>query len=176
MYTKWSSTVLVGVQVRIPIRTWIFSPYFCFTFRVLVTVESVSKQHKISGRVSMGVVSGFLFWRKPINWKYLDLHLREMKYLRNLQYYTRRQFVTSTGQVESRDSSAGIALDYGLDDWGSRVRSPAGARKFSLYYCDQNGSGDHPASYPMGTRGFFPGGKAAGAWSWPLASVYCQGE
>jgi hypothetical protein len=27
----------------------------------------------------------------------------------------------------------------------------------------QNGSGAHPASYPMGTRGFFPGNKAAGA-------------
>jgi hypothetical protein len=25
-----------------------------------------------------------------------------------------------------------------------------------------------PASYPMGTMGSFPGGKAAGAWSWPL--------
>jgi len=27
----------------------------------------------------------------------------------------------------------------------------------------QNGSGAHTASYPMGTRGSFPGGKAAGA-------------
>jgi hypothetical protein len=27
----------------------------------------------------------------------------------------------------------------------------------------QNGSGVHPASYPMGTRGSFPGGKDAGA-------------
>jgi hypothetical protein len=25
----------------------------------------------------------------------------------------------------------------------------------------KNGSGAHPASYPMGTRGYFPGGKAA---------------
>jgi len=24
---------------------------------------------------------------------------------------------------------------------------------------------------PMGTRGSFPGGKAAGAWSWPLTSM-----
>jgi len=30
------------------------------------------------------------------------------------------------------------------------------------------GSRSHPASYPMGTRGFFPGCKATGAWSWPL--------
>jgi hypothetical protein len=26
----------------------------------------------------------------------------------------------------------------------------------------QTGSGAHPASYPMGTSGFFPGGKVAG--------------
>jgi hypothetical protein len=28
-----------------------------------------------------------------------------------------------------------------------------------------------PASYPMGTRGSFPGGKSAGPWSWPLTSI-----
>jgi len=27
------------------------------------------------------------------------------------------------------------------------------------------------ASYPMGTRGSFPGGKMAGAWSLPLISI-----
>jgi hypothetical protein len=56
----------------------------------------------------------------------------------------------------------GIALGYGLDYRGSRVRFPVGAGNFSLHRV-QNGSGVHPASYPMGTRGFFPGGKAAGA-------------
>jgi hypothetical protein len=49
---------------------------------------------------------------------------------------------------------------YGLDDRGSRVRFPAGAVNFS-HHRVQNGSGAHPASYPMGTRGSFPGGKAA---------------
>jgi hypothetical protein len=68
------------------------------------------------------------------------------------------------------DSSVGIALGYGLDDRGSRVRFPAGAGSFSLHRV-QNGSGAHPASYPMGTRGSFPGGKAAGAWSWPLTFI-----
>jgi hypothetical protein len=63
----------------------------------------------------------------------------------------------------SRDSSVGIALGYGLDDRGSRVRFPAGAGNFSLHHRVQNGSGAHPASYPMGTRGSFLGGKAAGA-------------
>jgi hypothetical protein len=40
---------------------------------------------------------------------------------------------------------------------------PAGAGNFSLHYRVQNGSGAHPASYPIGTRGSFPGGKAAEA-------------
>jgi hypothetical protein len=65
----------------------------------------------------------------------------------------------------NRDSSVGIALGYWLDDRGSRVRFPAVAGNFSLHHRLQNGSGAHPASYPMGTRGSFPGGKAAGAWS-----------
>jgi hypothetical protein len=46
-----------------------------------------------------------------------------------------------------------IALDYGLDDRGSKVRFPAGAGNFSFHHRVQNGSGAHPASYPMGTRG-----------------------
>jgi hypothetical protein len=65
--------------------------------------------------------------------------------------------------TKSRDGSVGIALGYGLDDWSSRVRFPSGAGNFSLHHRVQNGSGTHPASYPMGTRGPFPGGKAAGS-------------
>jgi hypothetical protein len=59
---------------------------------------------------------------------------------------------------KSRDSSVGIALGYGLDDRRSRVPFPAGAGNFSLHHRVQNGSGAHPASYPMGTKGSFPGG------------------
>jgi hypothetical protein len=62
-----------------------------------------------------------------------------------------------------RDSSFGIALGYELDDRGSRVPLTVGAGNFSLHHRVQNGSGAHPVSYPMGTRGSFPGGKAAGA-------------
>jgi hypothetical protein len=65
--------------------------------------------------------------------------------------------------VESRDSSVGIALGYGLDDRCSRVLFPAGAGNFPLHHRVQNGSGAHPASYPMGTRGSFPRSKVAGA-------------
>jgi hypothetical protein len=43
--------------------------------------------------------------------------------------------------VQSRDSSVGIALGYGLDDGGSRVRFPAGAGKFSLHHRVQKALG-----------------------------------
>jgi hypothetical protein len=49
-----------------------------------------------------------------------------------------------------RDSLVGIALGYGLDNRGARVRFPTEAGNFSLHHRVQNGSGTHPASYPMG--------------------------
>jgi len=61
------------------------------------------------------------------------------------------------------DSSFRIALVYGLDD-----RKIVRVGNFSLHHRIQTASGAHPASYPMGTRGSFPGIKAARAWSWPL--------
>jgi hypothetical protein len=63
----------------------------------------------------------------------------------------------------SRDSSVGIALRYRLDDRGSTFRFPAGAGNISLHHRVQNDSGAHAPSYPMGTRGSFPGSKEAGA-------------
>jgi hypothetical protein len=71
----------------------------------------------------------------------------------------------------SRYSSVGIATGYGLYDRMIRVRFPAGAGNFSLRHRVQTGSGPHPASYPLGAGGFFLGGKAAGARSWPLTSI-----
>jgi hypothetical protein len=63
----------------------------------------------------------------------------------------------------SRDSSVGIATGYGLDDRMITVRFPAGFGNFSLRHSVHTVSGANPASYPMGTGGSFPGGKAAGA-------------
>jgi hypothetical protein len=63
--------------------------------------------------------------------------------------------------IWSRDSSVGTATGYGLNDRGVGVRVPVG-QEFSLLHVVQTGSGVHPTSYPMGTRGSFPGGKAAG--------------
>jgi hypothetical protein len=57
-------------------------------------------------------------------------------------------------------SSGSIVSDYGLDDRVIEVRSPTEAEDFSSSSCVQAGSEAHPASYPMGTGGPFPGGKA----------------
>jgi hypothetical protein len=65
-------------------------------------------------------------------------------------------------RLKSSDRSVGIALGYGLDDRSSRVRFPAGAGNFSLHHRVQNGSGAHPASYPMGNTGSFPEAKRLG--------------
>jgi hypothetical protein len=82
-----------------------------------------------------------------------------MKITKEMDFST----ITTTRTTKSRDSSVSIALGYGLDDRGSRVRFPVGAGNFSLNHRVQNGSGAHPASYRKGTRGSFRGGKAAGA-------------
>jgi hypothetical protein len=49
-----------------------------------------------------------------------------------------------------------IVSGYGLDDWVIEVRFPAEAKDFSSSLCAQTGSGAHPASCTMGTRGSFP--------------------
>jgi hypothetical protein len=62
----------------------------------------------------------------------------------------------------NRGSSVGIATGYGLHDRMIGFRFHTGAGKFSLHYHVQTGSGAHPASYPMGTRGSFLGIKRPG--------------
>jgi hypothetical protein len=62
--------------------------------------------------------------------------------------------------LRSSGSSGSIVSDYGLDDRTIGVRSPTRAEDFSSNPCVQTGSGAHPASYPMGTGGPFPGVKA----------------
>jgi hypothetical protein len=63
--------------------------------------------------------------------------------------------------VKSHGSSVSIVTGYRLDDWDSRVQFPVGAGNFSLHHHVQNSSVAHSASYPMGTRGSFPGSKVA---------------
>jgi hypothetical protein len=73
--------------------------------------------------------------------------------------------------LKSQDNSVGIVTGHRLDDWIIAIRFPAVAGNFSLQYCVQTGSGAHPASYPMGTGGSFPGSKVATVWSWPLTTT-----
>jgi hypothetical protein len=49
-------------------------------------------------------------------------------------------------------------------------------QEISLLHVFQIGSGVQPTSYPLGTRGSFPGGKAAGALTWPITSNRCRGQ
>jgi hypothetical protein len=81
-----------------------------------------------------------------------------------LQWKDKEWFIiTNFILIIRASSSVSIELGYRLDDRGSRVRFPAGVGNFSLHHRVKNSSGAHPTSYPMGTRGPFPGGKAAGA-------------
>jgi hypothetical protein len=87
---------------------------------------------------------------------------------------------------ESSDGSVGIALGYGLDDRGSRVRFLAGAGNFSLHHRIQNGSGPTqppiqwvPVALSLGLKR--PGREAdhsppssaevKNAWSYPLPNT-----
>jgi hypothetical protein len=57
----------------------------------------------------------------------------------------------------SQGSSVSVVSSYG---WTTGVRSPTGAEDFSSSLCVHTGSGAHPVSYPMGTGGSLPWGKA----------------
>jgi len=46
--------------------------------------------------------------------------------------------------------------------WVTCIRFPVGTGTFSFHHHIHTGSEAHLASYPMGTRGTFPGGKAGG--------------
>jgi hypothetical protein len=63
---------------------------------------------------------------------------------------------------KGRDRSVGTVTGCGLDYRGSGVRFPVRTGNFSLHHRVQTGPGAHSASYQMGTRCSFPGGKAAG--------------
>jgi hypothetical protein len=60
--------------------------------------------------------------------------------------------------MQNRDSSVGIALGYGLDDQGSRVRFPAGALIFLFTNASRTALG--PTQAPIQ---WVPGGLSLGA-------------
>jgi hypothetical protein len=75
--------------------------------------------------------------------------------------------------ITSSSSLNGIALDYGLYDRWFESRYRLG---IFLQHRAQTGSRTHPASYPMGTRGSYPGRKPAGTLTWPLTSIKCRSQ
>jgi hypothetical protein len=86
-----------------------------------------------------------------------------LRYDVNTLFLSIEELIVGTMILQSRDSSVGIATGYGLEDRMIGVRFPTGAGNFSLHHRVQNGSRAHPVSYPTGTGGSFPVGKAAGA-------------
>jgi hypothetical protein len=69
------------------------------------------------------------------------------------------------------DNVCTILNGAGLWAGWSVVGFPTEAGNFSLYSRVQAGLGAYQAFNPIGTRGSFPGGEAAWAWSWPLTSI-----
>jgi hypothetical protein len=68
-----------------------------------------------------------------------------------------------------------ISRGYRIHSQGNGAQFPAGTRDSSVLHSSPTSFGAHPFSCPIGTGGYFPGGKVAGAWSWLLASTHYQG-
>jgi hypothetical protein len=75
------------------------------------------------------------------------------------------EYVRNSQGSGSRNSAVGIATGYGLDDGWVGVWVQVGT-----LHVVQTSSEAQPASYSIGTGAYFPGSKAAGAWSWPFTS------
>jgi hypothetical protein len=87
-----------------------------------------------------------------------------------LTVYTIKKLKSGQGPKKgcrATDSVVSIATGYGLDDWGVGVRVPVGSRIFSYPRRRDRLWGSTQPYIQWGTRGSFPGGKAAGAWRWP---------
>jgi hypothetical protein len=152
------------------ITSWsISSQLYSETKRYFVCSGVLSPFTGCSQSLSMHVSRSKLF--NGIRWNLVLGVCNERYGVNSVLVHTYQYFKYYLELLCYRDSSVGIATGYGLDDRGSRVRFPAGAGNFSLHHRVQNGSGAHPASYPMSTRGSFPGGKVAEAWRWPRISI-----
>jgi hypothetical protein len=84
------------------------------------------------------------------------------------------QKYASLEMFRSRVSSVSIVSDY--TGWTTGVRSPAGAEDFSSSSVSRPALGptQPPVQWVPGI--FSPGVNAAGAWCWPLTSIYCRGR
>jgi hypothetical protein len=89
-------------------------------------------------------------------------HCRVITPAWRLQFIQPRKFSAHSTKI-ANICDFHIALGYGLDGRGSRVRFPAGTGNFSLHHRVQNGSGAHPASYPIGIKAVSLGVKRPGS-------------
>jgi hypothetical protein len=75
----------------------------------------------------------------------------------------------------NRVSSVGIATGYGLEDRGVGVRAPVGLRiSTSPYRAGRLLGPRNPIA--IGYWRSFDGGRAVGAWVWPLTTILCRGQ
>jgi len=114
-------------------------------------------------------------WRHVVLWRDINVSEGHAACIFSLGWNVGIFHTTTRCHSEPGQLSQYIANDYGLDSRMIGVRFPAGAGNFSRHRV-QTGSGAHPASYPRGSGGFFPGSKAAGAWSWPLTSIQFRSQ
>jgi hypothetical protein len=83
-------------------------------------------------------------------------------YFDSCEMLVNSDYVSYFESSRCRDRAVSIATDYRLDNQGVGFGVPVGERIFTSP-CRSGRLWGPPASYPMGTRGSFPGDKAAGA-------------
>jgi hypothetical protein len=86
--------------------------------------------------------------------------------IRNSSYSGKCEFDAPSGSQKPERSSTVLGWMTGVQ---FSARTMMGY--FSLRHRVQTGSGAQQASYPAGTGGLHPRGKATWAWSWPLTSI-----
>jgi hypothetical protein len=106
-------------------------------------------------------VIGCLYDHKKLNTlqNYIK-HVSVIRLSREVFFLFLSHIQTKNNPLLSQGISVSIVYNYGLDDQMIRDWFPAEAKDFSSSLCVQTGYVAHPASYPVGSRCPFPGGKA----------------
>jgi hypothetical protein len=146
----------------------------CFKFHSMnslrVTEENTKKS--IHGNDPAGI-------RAVYEYGALPLHYYGRSILVHLWYIIKLEH-SGTGvmfngfKLKEYENCRGVGIAQSVERWATgwtaQVRFPA-MQDFSHLHSVQTGSGAHPTSCPVGIGRYSPGGKAAGAWGWPLHLV-----